>query len=240
MNNDKRTTKRLKTHTVLDLHYTKDEGQGCFDGTLEECNEFVSTQHPHFMYKVVPMLPDEIKNHPDNQYNLSEHPTETETKKEEGKEGDILAHENYPFGSTAEIGSRDRSLYEHKKESFIAGYDLLAKENKELKEALNVTTIEDVKKWKEDSLDLHSLRMSLNESSLNKYFDKYKERKFNDKVILSILEIDEKKSQLEEQNKELREALEMVYKRLHIFGESNVWEDEDEMALHRAQKALTQ
>ena len=71
MNNDKRTTKRLKTHTVLDLHYTKDEGQGCFDGTLEECNEFVSTQHPHFMYKVVPMLPDEIKNHPDNQYQLS-------------------------------------------------------------------------------------------------------------------------------------------------------------------------
>lgn len=65
---------------------------------------------------------------------LSEHPTETETKKEKGKEGDILAHENYPFGSTAEIGSRDRSLYEHKKESFIAGYNTLAKENKELKE----------------------------------------------------------------------------------------------------------
>ena len=114
------------------------------------------------------------------------------------------------------------------------------KEVEELKEQLNGATIEDVKKWKEDSLDLHSLRMSLNESSLNKYFDKYKERKFHDKVILSILEIDEKKSQLEEQNKELREALEMVYKRLHIFGESNVWEDEDEMALHRAQKALTQ
>ena len=45
---------------------------------------------------------------------------------------------------------------------------------------------------------------------------------------------------LTKENKELREALEMVYKRLHIFGESNVWEDEDEMALHRAQKALTQ
>ena len=68
-------------------------------------------------------------------YKIIEHPTtETETKKEKGKEGDILAHENYPFGSTAEIGSRDRSLYEHKKESFIAGYNTLAKENKELKE----------------------------------------------------------------------------------------------------------
>ena len=67
---------------------------------------------------------------------LSEHP-QTETKKEKGKEGDILAHENYPFGSTAEIGSRDRSLYEHKKESFIAGYNTLAKENKELKEIVN-------------------------------------------------------------------------------------------------------
>lgn len=67
---------------------------------------------------------------------LSEHTTETESKKEEHKEGYILAHENYPFGSTAEIGSRDRSLYEHKKESFIAGFNTLSKENKELKEVL--------------------------------------------------------------------------------------------------------
>lgn len=31
------------------------------------------------------------------------------------------AHENYPYGSNASIGSKDRSLYEHKNESFIAG-----------------------------------------------------------------------------------------------------------------------
>ena len=226
MNNDKRTTRENAMLWWNNL------------GNAEKIKFW--NKYPYMIPSFSTRLPKDLTGVEIERLYTAEHPTETETKKEEGKEGDILAHENYPFGSTAEIGSRDRSLYEHKKESFIAGYDLLAKENKELKEALNVTTIEDVKKWKEDSLDLHSLRMSLNESSLNKYFDKYKERKFNDKVILSILEIDEKKSQLEEQNKELREALEMVYKRLHIFGESNVWEDEDEMALHRAQKALTQ
>jgi hypothetical protein len=34
-----------------------------------------------------------------------------------------LAHINYPYGSKGNIGSRERSLYEHKKESFIAGYN---------------------------------------------------------------------------------------------------------------------
>ncbi len=158
---------------------------------------------------------------------LTQHPTETESKATCPHCG---ADKKIFSGLCSECG---------KFPPLVSGQDF-DKEVEELKEQLNGATIEDVKKWKEDSLDLHSLRMSLNESSLNKYFDKYKERKFNDKVILSILEIDEKKSQLEEQNKELREALEMVYKRLHIFGESNVWEDEDEMALHRAQKALTQ
>ncbi|MES2395884.1 MAG: hypothetical protein V4549_07770 [Bacteroidota bacterium] len=37
-------------------------------------------------------------------------------------ETEDLAHENYPYGSTAEIGSRDKALYEEKKKSFIAGY----------------------------------------------------------------------------------------------------------------------
>lgn len=55
-----------KTHVVLDLHYTIDEGQGCFDGTLQECDDYVSTQSPYFTYKVVPMLKEEIRNHPDN------------------------------------------------------------------------------------------------------------------------------------------------------------------------------
>ena len=50
-----------KTHEVLDLHYHPDEGQGCFAGTLQECEEFAATQTPHFMYKVVPMLKEEIE-----------------------------------------------------------------------------------------------------------------------------------------------------------------------------------
>jgi len=56
-----------KTHEVLDLHYHEDEGQGCFDGTREECEEFAATQSPSFMYKVVAMTKQEIENHPDNQ-----------------------------------------------------------------------------------------------------------------------------------------------------------------------------
>ncbi len=56
----------MKTHQVLDLHYTPDEGQGCFDGTQKECEEFAAKQTPHFMYKVVPMTKEEIEIHPDN------------------------------------------------------------------------------------------------------------------------------------------------------------------------------
>lgn len=56
----------MKTHIVLDLHYLPEEGQDCFDGTLKECEEFASTQTPHFMYKVVPMTIEEIESHPDN------------------------------------------------------------------------------------------------------------------------------------------------------------------------------
>jgi hypothetical protein len=56
-----------KTHKVLDLHYLPDEGQECYDSTENECHEFISTQSPEFMYKVVPMTNEEIINHPDNQ-----------------------------------------------------------------------------------------------------------------------------------------------------------------------------
>jgi hypothetical protein len=59
--------KPKKTFVVLDLHYTKEEGQECFDGTKQECDDFAATQTPCFMYKVVPMTEEEIKNHPDNQ-----------------------------------------------------------------------------------------------------------------------------------------------------------------------------
>ena len=60
--------RQRKTHEVLDLHYHPDEGQGCFDGTLEECETFAATQTPFFMYKVVPMTKQEIENHPDNKW----------------------------------------------------------------------------------------------------------------------------------------------------------------------------
>lgn len=49
------------THEVLDLHYTPDEGQGCFEGTYKECMDFAATQTPHFMYKVVPLLKEEFE-----------------------------------------------------------------------------------------------------------------------------------------------------------------------------------
>lgn len=41
-------------YQVLDLHYHPEEGQACFWGTLEECEEFVATQTPYFMYKIIP------------------------------------------------------------------------------------------------------------------------------------------------------------------------------------------
>jgi len=56
---------KIKTHKVLDLHYTHDEGQDCFDGTLEQCDDFVSNQSNYFMYQIVPMTKIEIENHPD-------------------------------------------------------------------------------------------------------------------------------------------------------------------------------
>ena len=56
----------MKTHKVLDLVYTVEEGQDCFDGTLQECNDFVMLQPNNLMYKVVPMTAEEIESHPDN------------------------------------------------------------------------------------------------------------------------------------------------------------------------------
>lgn len=45
------------THEVLDLIYTPEEGQECFEGTLEECNKFVEEQGgATFTYKVVPKI----------------------------------------------------------------------------------------------------------------------------------------------------------------------------------------
>ena len=45
------------SHEVLDLVYTKDEGQKCFQGTEQECYSFIEEQGgATFMYKVVPII----------------------------------------------------------------------------------------------------------------------------------------------------------------------------------------
>lgn len=47
--------KKLPTHEVLDTIYHEDEGQSCFEGSHEECCEFVSTQNS-FGLIVVPIV----------------------------------------------------------------------------------------------------------------------------------------------------------------------------------------
>jgi len=44
------------THQVLDLVYTPGEGQECFEGTEQECYDFINQQGATFMYKVVPIV----------------------------------------------------------------------------------------------------------------------------------------------------------------------------------------
>ena len=45
------------THQVLDLVYTPDEGQKCFEGTEQECYDFIQQQGgATFIYKVVPIV----------------------------------------------------------------------------------------------------------------------------------------------------------------------------------------
>lgn len=50
----------MKTHQVLDLTYLPEEGQECFCGTIEECQDFIATQSDYFMYRIVPLLEHEI------------------------------------------------------------------------------------------------------------------------------------------------------------------------------------
>lgn len=48
------------THQVLDLIYTPDEGQECYEGTEQECYDFIQEQEEWsgaaFLYKVVPIV----------------------------------------------------------------------------------------------------------------------------------------------------------------------------------------
>lgn len=49
------------THKVLDLHYTEEEGQECYTGSLEECEFWVSFQSPEFMYQIVPLPKQQVE-----------------------------------------------------------------------------------------------------------------------------------------------------------------------------------
>ena len=53
----------MKTHKVIDLAYTEEEGQDCFSGTHQECIEFLAEQNSYgeiFTLKIVPLLKDEL------------------------------------------------------------------------------------------------------------------------------------------------------------------------------------
>lgn len=44
---------KKKFYNVLDLMYHPEEGQICFQGTMDECQDFVKNQSDFFMYKIV-------------------------------------------------------------------------------------------------------------------------------------------------------------------------------------------
>ena len=53
----------MKTHKVIDLIYTKEEGQECFSGTQQECIEFLAEQNSYgetYTLKIVPLLKHEL------------------------------------------------------------------------------------------------------------------------------------------------------------------------------------
>ena len=44
----------MKQYIVLDLFYTTEEGQEVFEGSLDECQEFITEQGgANFMYKII-------------------------------------------------------------------------------------------------------------------------------------------------------------------------------------------
>jgi len=48
----------MKTHLVIDMVYTEEEGNQVFAGTEQECHEWIFEQG--FGYRVVPMTAQEI------------------------------------------------------------------------------------------------------------------------------------------------------------------------------------
>ncbi len=54
----------MKTHVVIDLMYTEDEGNETFVGSLQDCHDFVEQQGGMtFSYQVLPLLENEYKFH---------------------------------------------------------------------------------------------------------------------------------------------------------------------------------
>ena len=47
---------KVATHEVLNLVYHENEGQECFEGTLEDCEKFVAEQGNDFLYNIVPKI----------------------------------------------------------------------------------------------------------------------------------------------------------------------------------------
>ena len=58
----------MKTHKVIDLTYTVEEGQDTFAGTEIECSQFVYAQGD-FGYEVIPMTLEEINLYKETEVN---------------------------------------------------------------------------------------------------------------------------------------------------------------------------
>ena len=61
----------MKTHKVIDIAYTKEEGQDCFSGTHQECIEFLAEQNSYgetYTLEIVPLLKEEIASYKTNIY----------------------------------------------------------------------------------------------------------------------------------------------------------------------------
>ena len=53
-------TESKKTHVVIDLVYTEEEGNEVFEGSYKECHDWIlNEQGMSFMYQVVPIINSE-------------------------------------------------------------------------------------------------------------------------------------------------------------------------------------
>jgi hypothetical protein len=95
------------------------------------------------------------------------------------EEKENLAHNNYPYGSEMPIGSRDRSLYEKKKESFLNGLNAAINYNNKIMN--KEQKIDEAMSWWYDISDhqttelimKHKLRKPIKEQDIVKLFALY-------------------------------------------------------------------